>query len=95
MIIHRIRCRNVMNVAWSFRRAEPGRAFADCLRGAWAWTKRMAATARDFMATARTASRIDFSPSLIKSPIGNVTRSRRFGRWQDHKAAYLTSRMGY
>jgi len=35
------------------------------------------------------------SPSLIKSPIGNVNGSRRFGRWTDHKAAYLTSRMGY
>ena len=33
--------RNVMLIAWSFRRAEAGRSFADCLRGAWAWIKNM------------------------------------------------------
>jgi len=95
MTAYRIRCRNVMNVAWGFRRSEPTRSFSDCLRAAWAWMAKISVTAAAFRSQARTASRIDFSPSLIKSPIGNVNRSRRFGRWSDHKAAYLTSRMGY
>jgi hypothetical protein len=42
--------RRVMNVAWSFRREEPTRSFADCLRGAWKWIKGMAKTAAHFMA---------------------------------------------
>ena len=37
--------RNVMRLAWSFCRADAGRSFADCLRGAWAWIKNMAKAA--------------------------------------------------
>jgi len=92
---HRLRCRNVMQVAWGFRRSEPGRSFSDCLKSAWAWMRKIAVTAAAFAAQARTASRIDFSPSLIKSPIGNATRGQRHGRWLDHRAAYTTARLGY
>lgn len=91
---HRNHLRSIMSLAWDFRRSEPARAFADCLRGAWSWTKRMTQTARDFAAKARCASRIDFSPSLIRSAIGNATRGQRYGGWADHKAASLTSRLG-
>jgi hypothetical protein len=33
--------RRIMRQAWYAFRAEPARAFADCLRGAWAFCKRM------------------------------------------------------
>lgn len=92
---HRNRLRSIMTLAWSFRRAEPTRAFADCLRGAWAYCRRLAEAAGNLMARAKGARRLDFSPSLIRSPIQNATRGQRFGRWADHKAAYLTSRLGY
>lgn len=86
--------RSLMLIAWDFRRADPARPFADCLRGAWAWTKRLAADTRRFMARNSGARRLDFSPSLIVSPIANVNRGRRYGGVADHKAAYLTSRIG-
>ncbi|MBV9511781.1 MAG: hypothetical protein JO303_16030 [Caulobacteraceae bacterium] len=89
----RTRLRQIMLTAWDFHRAEPGRAFADCLRAAWAWTKRMAKAAAQLMRRAR-RGRINFSPSLIRSPIQNATRAQRYGGWLDHKAAYLTSRIG-
>jgi hypothetical protein len=85
--------RSIMLIAWDFRRAGPERTFADCLRGAWAWTRRMAADTRAFMARMK-GRRIDFAPSLIRSPIANTNRGRRYGGVADHKAAYLTSRLG-
>jgi hypothetical protein len=87
--------RDVMLIAWDFRRADAGRSFADCLRGAWRWVRRMAADTKVFMAKVRGARRIDFSPSLIRSPIANATSGQRFGRWADHKAAHMTARLGY
>jgi hypothetical protein len=38
----RAELRQIMQIAWSFLRADAGRAFADCLRGAWAWVRKMA-----------------------------------------------------
>ena len=92
--VHRNRLRQIMLTAWDFRRAEPDRSFADCLRAAWAWTKRMAEAAAKLMRRARGGRRIDFSPSLIRSPIANALGGQRYGGWLDHKAAYLTARMG-
>jgi len=93
-LLHHQLLRQIMLTAWDFRRAEPSRPFADCLRAAWAWTKGMAEAAAKLMRRARGGRRIDFSPSLIRSPIANATRAQRYGGWLDHKAAYLTARIG-
>lgn len=89
--------RNVMQMAWSFFREArangESRSFADCLRGAWAFSKRLAQTAGQFMARARRAGgRVRLSPSLIRSPLG---RSLGHGTQRDFQAAYLTARIGY
>lgn len=31
--------RDLMNLAWGLNRSDPTRGFADCLAGAWRWTK--------------------------------------------------------
>ncbi len=87
--------RDVMSLAWEFRRSEPTRRFADCLRGAWAWTKKMAACAARFMAAAdRVGGKARLAPSLIQSPIRRATARRRYGRIDDFKAAYTTAALG-
>jgi hypothetical protein len=67
----RTNLRSIMNVAWSFARAEPGRPFADCLRAAWKWTRGMAKAAAKFTRVFRPGVRVDFSRSLIRSPASN------------------------
>ena len=86
--------RSVMLMAWDAKRAEPGRAFADCLRGAWALTKRLGGFARKLAAKAKGAKALQLSPSLIRSPIERVTRRNRYGRMDDFRAAYLTAVVG-
>lgn len=86
--------RNVMLTAWSFQRAEPDRPFAECLRGAWKWTKGMAKTAAEFRAKARSGARVDFSPSLIRSPIQRSLTGQRYAGLRDSQAAITTSRLG-
>lgn len=84
--------RNVMLTAWSFRRAEPSRPFADCLRGAWRFTKEMAAEVGRFLARAKKGGgQVRLSRSLVRSPIG-----RRYGHGslRDFTAAYTTALVG-
>ncbi len=86
--------RSIMLMAWSFRREEPARAFADCLRGAWKLTKRLGGFARKLAAKAKGANVLQLSPSLIRSPLQRVTRRERYGRYADFKAAYITAVVG-
>lgn len=87
--------RSIMNIAWSAKRTEPARAFADCLRGAWAWVKKSALAAAKMMARARRAGgRLDLSPSLIRSPSTNTFRGVAFGGALDRQAGAMISRMG-
>ena len=84
----------LMTMAWDFRRSEPGRAFADCLRAAWKLTKGLAKEAARFRAKAA-GGHVRLSPSLISSPIRRATAGQRYGRARDFQAAYITARVGY
>lgn len=87
--------RDVMRLAWSAQRAEPARAFADCLRGAWAMIKGLAKSAARLLARAkRSGGRINFSPSLARSPTTNSFQGVRFGRTLDRHAGEMISRLG-
>ncbi len=87
--------RSVMNIAWSAKRAEPARAFADCLRGAWKWVKASAKHAAKFMAKARrNGGRVNFSGSLIRSPSTASFAGVRYGRTLDRHAGAMISAMG-
>jgi len=91
----RTQLHHIMSMAWAFRRSEPGRPFADCLRGAWRTAKASAREAARFMAKAKAAGgRVRLSPSLIASPIRRATLGQRYGRTRDYQAAYLTARIG-
>ena len=85
--------RSVMLTAWGSKRAEPARTFADCLRGAWAFTKRIAKTAAKFAAKAGKGM-VHFSPSLIRSPSTNHFAGLTYGRTRDQQAGRMISRMG-
>ena len=86
--------RSVMLTAWGFRRSEPTRPFADCLRGAWAFIKKMDGYARKLATKARGAKVLQLSPSLIRSPIQRTTRGQRYGAYEDFRAAYTTAVVG-
>jgi hypothetical protein len=87
--------RDVMLMAWSFSRDEPGRAFGDCLRGAWKLTKGLAKSAAKFMTQARRhGGRINFSASLIQSPIERSLTGQPYALWQARQASITTSRLG-
>ena len=87
--------RSVMLLAWSFRRAEADRAFADCLRGAWKMIKGLAKAATKLKARAgRNSSRLAFSPSLIRSPTTASFRGGRYGGTLDRHAGQMISRIG-
>ena len=88
--------RTVMLTAWSFRRAEPTRAFADCLRGAWKWIKRLDKATDKFLANARKAGGVvRFSPDLTRSPIRRSLSGQRYASRKAYSAAYMTARLGY
>jgi len=87
--------RSIMGMAWDFKRAEPGRAFSDCLRGAWKLSKRLAAEATRLKRVARrSGNALRFSPALYSSPIFSATSRQPKGRYADYKAAYTTARLG-
>lgn len=80
--------RSVMQLAWEMFRdtvtAGETRTFADALASAWRFTKRMAAAAAKFMATAKNG-RIE-----MRSPIARSAVGRRYGA-----AAYLGGRSSH
>ena len=87
--------RAVMLTAWGFCHGEPARTFADCLRGAWKLTKRLAkATAALMHRASRSVGPVSLSPSLIRSPIACVFNGRPGGAHRDFQAALVTARIG-
>lgn len=87
--------RSIMGMAWDFKRAEPDRAFADCLRGAWKLSKRLDAEgARLRRLAQRSGGALRFSPALYSSPVFRATRRQAKGRYADYKGAYTTARLG-
>jgi hypothetical protein len=81
---------NLMKLAWSFFRRDraEGRTFADCLAGAWRFTKRLAA---DVKATPMRPAHYRFAP-VIRSPIDRAHGSTR--RHAAFREAYMTARLG-
>lgn len=63
--------RFIMSFAWSSKRAEPSRSFADCLKGAWGYFKRSAAH------TAKLLARAARSGGLLRLRPINPTYSRK------------------
>jgi hypothetical protein len=93
----RAHLRGVMKLAWDFQRAEPGRPFADCLRGAWKLTKGLERDAQAFAQRLKGANgrHVQLSPSLIRSPIQRSLSGQRFAGARDYSAARFTARLGY
>jgi len=90
MSMHRQQLHRVMSLAWALwrnaRLEGERRPFGDCLTGAWKMHKGAARVADAI----RGATRIDFSPSLIRSPIARATNSALL----DFNAAYTTAKLG-
>ena len=87
--------REIMLQAWAFHRAEPTRAFGDCLRAAWKFARRIASAAKRLLGLARrSGGRVRFSPSLIHTPIGAATATARHPGRADWRAARTTARLG-
>ena len=86
--------RSVMNVAWAFKRAEPARAFADCLRGAWKTVKALAKDAAKFMARVRRGGGRVSLASTASSPSTARLSGQRYGRDRDRIAGQMISRLG-
>lgn len=81
--------RSVMKMAWSFfreaRRCAEARDFADCLRGAWAFAKRLTQAAGRFMDRAGKAGGAVQLRSLLRAPSGRHLS----------QAAWLPARLGH
>ncbi len=86
--------RSIMGMAWSFRRDEPARDFADCLRGAWRWFKGMLKATAALRRRMRGARHIMLAPSLISSPASRVTSTHRYPGVTDRRAGITISRIG-
>lgn len=85
--------RSVMTTAWVLfregRTMRDGRTFGQCLGWAWAHVR------RELAKLAFAAMRlVRLTPSLIRSPIQRATSTQRYAGRADHRAAYLTSRVG-
>jgi hypothetical protein len=84
--------RRIMTIAWDLyrtgQRSFDSRSFADCLKGAWTLTRKIAEASRGW----KQRGHLKLSADLIKSPI-----ARHEGRnsQSDFRAAYLTARIGY
>ena len=87
--------RSIMQTAWEFHRAEPGRAFADCLRGAWKIITGLHRSGAALMKAKGAAEGLQLSPLLYRSPTVNANRGRPYGRWHAYKAARTTARVGW
>lgn len=86
--------RRIMGLAWDLFRSDPGRTFADALRGAWKFIRGMAKTAAAFRSRACGARHIMLSPSLIRSPNERATSTQFRAGDADRHAARITSRIG-
>lgn len=88
---HREMLRSIMRTAWDFARAEPGRPFGDCLRGAWKMIRGLREAGARLMRKARGARCVQLTPLLYRSPTVNRSPSR----WGAYKAARMTARLGW
>ena len=87
--------REIMLTAWEFRRDEPARTFADCLRGAWKFVRGMkTATAKLMRRARRSGGRVAFSASLIRSPVQRATATQRHAGRADWHGGYTTAKLG-
>ncbi len=87
--------RSIMSMAWDFKRCELTRSFAECLRGAWKLSKRLAAEGERLRSAARRGGgKVRLSPALYSSPIFRATSRRPYGRYADYKVPYTTARLG-
>lgn len=84
-----------MAFAWSSFRADPRRTFADCLAGAWAWTKGAAARAKSHGAFMRRhAGGTVAYRSMVQSPIRRALGGSPHAGDRFRVATYTTSVMG-
>jgi hypothetical protein len=83
--------RRVMLTAWDFHRAEPGRAFGDCLHGAWNVIRALRQAGRALMRAKGRARVLQLSPMLYRSPTANRAGSDRYAAF---KCAYTTAQLG-
>ena len=87
--------RSIMITAWSFRRSEPTRAFADCLRGAWRMIKRLdRATCKFLQRAQKVGGVVRLSPDLTRSPIRSSLSGTRYAGRKAYQAAYHTAWLG-
>jgi hypothetical protein len=85
--------RSVMRMAWASYRAEPSRPFADCLAGAWRFTKRMAEWAAQNVRKWKRAGRVQFG-DLTQSPVKASLRGQLYAGRKAFGAAYVTALVG-
>jgi hypothetical protein len=83
---------SVMSLAWSFKREEMGRAFADCLRGAWKMIKGLTkAVAKLFNGASRSAG---LHGSAVRSAAWDRFVTQRYRRAEFGAANSMISRVG-
>ena len=76
---HRAALRSVMLMAWDFRRSEPARTFAECLRGAWKLSKKLAkSAARVRKAATQNGGHVRLSYDLTRSATKNKLRGQAY-----------------
>jgi len=82
--------RSVMLMAWGLFRADPARAFGDCLRGAWKLIKApVSRYAKRIVAAHASGARVDCG-SLVKAPLHGFAS----GSSGHRRSGIITSRMG-
>lgn len=86
--------RDLMDLAWSLYRSDPARGFADCLMGAWRWTKARTQRAADNAAwLKRHRSGVAYG-SLVSSPIRRSLSGLPHAGDRSRSAGYVTSVIG-
>jgi len=86
--------RSIMLMAWDNRRANASRAFADCLRAAWAFSKRMAKACAKILRCAKAGMHVALSPDITRSPIRRSLIGQRYAGFKAHSGAYATAVFG-
>ena len=87
--------RSIMNMAWASRRPEVIRTFAACLRGAWAFSKKMAKAARKLMSAAKSnGGHIRFSYDLTRSPTKRKLIGQPWAAQRAYEACYGIASVG-
>jgi len=73
-------CREVMQMAWDFFRADELEGFASALRRAWAYTKKLTKFALKAFKTLRTTGAQTVRFSSLMSRRGSMTKAEAYGR---------------